>query len=92
MIITVFRNRLNPDNIEQYYDWAGRMSELAKTMPGYISHKSFEAADTERVTIVEFEDLASTRAWGSHPEHQKAMALGKQKFYLEYSIQVCQCL
>jgi len=41
MIVTVFRSRLNPDVGEEYTEMAVRMSELAKTMPGYISHKSF---------------------------------------------------
>ena len=51
MIVTVFRSRLNPDVGEEYTEMAVRMSELAKTMPGYISHKSFTAEDGERVTI-----------------------------------------
>ena len=37
MIVTVFRSRLKPENLESYYEWAGRMAALAKTMPGYVS-------------------------------------------------------
>lgn len=43
MVVTIFRSRLNPGNQQEYYEWAGRISALAKTMPGYISHKVFTA-------------------------------------------------
>ena len=55
MILTVFRNRLRPEAAEEYGAWLGRINALAKTMPGYISHKTYTADDGERVTIVEFE-------------------------------------
>ena len=54
MIVTVFRSRLNSGAQEEYAQWATRISELAKTILGYISHKGFVAEDGERVTIVEF--------------------------------------
>jgi len=54
MIITVFRSRVKPEALKEYAGWAARMSELARKMPGYISHKGFAAEDGERVTIVEF--------------------------------------
>ena len=65
------------------------MSELAQGMPGYISHKGFTAPDGERVTIVEFETPEAMRAWSSHPEHLQAKARGRDSFYSEYQIQVC---
>jgi len=55
MIITVFRSRLMPEVREEYVALVDRMVELARTIPGYISHKGFFADDAERVTIVEFE-------------------------------------
>ncbi len=65
------------------------MSELAKTMPGYISHKGFVADDGERVTLVEFESEAAQRAWAMHPEHLVAQRKGRQDFYSEFRIQIC---
>ncbi len=89
MIVTVFRSRLRPEAQDEYREWAARMSALAETMPGYISHKGFTAEDGERVTIVEFEDEDAQRAWSRHPEHIQAKIKGKQTFYSEYRIQVC---
>ena len=92
MIVTVFRSHLNPEAQEEYMNWAARISELAKTMPGYISHKGFTAPDGERVTIVEFETEDAMRAWATHPEHVEAKKKGRNSFYSEYRIQICSVL
>ncbi len=89
MLITVFRSRLRPGVREEYVALVERMNELAKTMPGYISHKGFFADDGERVTIVEFEHEEGLRAWRTNPEHIAAQKLARQKYYTEYHIQVC---
>ncbi len=89
MIVTVFRSRLRPGVRDEYVALADRMNELAKTMPGYVSHKGFFADDGERVTIVEFEHEEGMRAWRTNPEHRAAQKLAREKFYSEYHIQVC---
>lgn len=89
MIVTVFRSRLRPEAVPEYMEWAARMSALAKTMPGYISHKGFVADDGERVTIVEFEDEETLRGWSRQSEHAQAKKKGRMDFYSEYKIQVC---
>ncbi len=90
MIVTVFRSRLRSEARDDYVSLAERMSELARTMPGYISHKGFWAEDGERVTIVEFENEATMRAWRMHPEHRAAQQKGRDSFYEEYKVQVCE--
>lgn len=90
MIVTVFRSRLNPEVQEEYQQWAARMSELARTIPGYVSHKGFVAQDGERVTIVEFESEEGLRAWARHPEHVEAKQKGRNSFFSEYRVQICR--
>ena len=89
MIVTVFRSRLRPEAVDEYTEWSARMSALAKTMPGYLSHKGFTAPDGERVTIVEFEDEESLKGWSHQSEHVEAKKKGRSDFYSEYRIQVC---
>jgi heme-degrading monooxygenase HmoA len=89
MIVTVFRSRLNPDAADDYLRAATRMSELAKTIPGYISHKGFVAQDGERVTIVEFASEEGMRAWATHPEHVEAKKDRRKRFFSEYRVQIC---
>src|SRR5215467_15182152 len=90
MIVTVFRSRLMPGVRDEYVALVDRMNELAATMPGYISHKGFFADDGERVTVVEFESEEGMRAWRTHPEHIQAQRKGRQSYYAEYHIQVCE--
>lgn len=90
MVVTIFRSRLRPEAEAEYVEWAARMSALAATMPGYVSHKGFVAADGERVTIVEFASEEAQRAWRTHPDHVAAQKKGRQDFYAEYRLQVCR--
>jgi heme-degrading monooxygenase HmoA len=89
MVITIFRSRLRPENQEAYQRMASHMHELAQQMPGFISIKTFNAPDGERVSLVEFESEATHNAWRRHPEHQEAQRLGRELFYSEFQIQVC---
>lgn len=90
MLVTIFRSRLRPEAQEEYAEWAARMAELAKTMPGYVSQKTFVAEDGERVTLAEFESEEAQRAWKAEPKHRHAQKKGREEFYLEYRIQVCE--
>ena len=90
MIVTVFRSRLLPGARADYLALVDRMSELAKTMPGYISHKGFFADDGERVTVVEFESEEGMRAWRMNPEHRAAQKKAREVYYSEYNIQICE--
>jgi heme-degrading monooxygenase HmoA len=92
MIVTVFRSRLRPGVEDEYGPLAERMAELAAAMPGYVSHKRFTADDGERLTLVEFESLETHEAWRTHPAHLQAQRKGRQSFYVEYSISVCEVL
>lgn len=89
MVIVIFRSRLSEGVESEYSTVAMRMEELAKEMPGFVSIKTFEAADGERVLIVEFESERHSEAWRRHPEHLEAQRLGRERFYSEFRIQVC---
>ena len=92
MRVIVFRARLKPGLRDEYIALVDRMAALARTMPGYLSHKGFFADDGERVTIVEFENEEGMRAWRMHPEHRAAQKKARESFYAEYSVQVCEVL
>ncbi|BCH24956.1 hypothetical protein MesoLjLc_46740 [Mesorhizobium sp. L-8-10] len=92
MIVAVFRSRLNAQAQEEYGVMAKRMGELARTVPGYVSHKGFVGEDGERVTIVEFESEEALREWKSHPEHIEAKRLGFTKFFSSFNYQICNVL
>lgn len=92
MIVTVFRTRLNPGVQDEYGPTVQRMSELARTMPGYVSHKGFVADDGERVTIVEFESEEALDRWRVDPDHRAAKKRGFESFYSEFKFQICSVI
>jgi heme-degrading monooxygenase HmoA len=92
MIVTVFRNRLNPGAQEEYGPMAQRMSELVRSIPGHISHKGFMAEDGERVTIVEFETEEALNEWRVNLEHARAKRRGIERFFSEYKFQICKVI
>jgi heme-degrading monooxygenase HmoA len=92
MIVTVFRTRMNPDVQDEYGPMAMRMSELARTVPGYVSHKGFVADDGERVTIVEFETEEALQRWRVDPEHRMAKKRGVESFFSEFKFQICNVI
>jgi heme-degrading monooxygenase HmoA len=91
MMVVVFRARRTPEGLGDHYAAENkRMADLAAKMPGYISHKPFIAEDGERLTLFEWESPETLHAWATHPEHVPVKELGRQRFYTEYRLQVCE--
>lgn len=89
MIVVVFRTRLRPEAAAEYGEMAIEMSELAKAVPGHVSHKGFLAADGEKATIVEFETQKALDAWRRDRDHLRAKKAGRESFFSEYKYQIC---
>lgn len=89
-VVTIFRSRLSDRDRSTYDDMASRMYGLAAGMPGYIEAKVFTADDGERVTIVTFDSWEHHDAWKHHVEHVEAQRRGRETFYDEYLLQVCE--
>jgi heme-degrading monooxygenase HmoA len=92
MIITIFRSRLRPEHQAEYGKVAERIHELGTQMPGFLSIKTYTADDGERVSIVAFASQKTHDAWRNHLEHREAQRLGREKFYSEFTIQVCEVI
>ncbi len=86
----MFRSRLREENAASYGEEAAEMAALARTMPGLVDFKTFTADDGERVTIVTFADEASQAAWRAQADHVVAQRHGRESYYAEYSLQVCE--
>lgn len=93
MIVAVFRYRLAPQaNLAALETVHQQMYTLVRTIPGFLSVKEFAASDGEGVAIAEFASLASLNAWKDHPEHVRAQEQGREAFFAEYRIQVCEVM
>lgn len=92
MVVVVFRTRLKP-GVEADLELLGaRMYGIASGMSGFVSYREYQAADGESVAIVEFENLETLAAWREHPEHRKAQAAGRERFFAEYRVTVCDAV
>jgi heme-degrading monooxygenase HmoA len=89
MTVVVFRSRIQPGHAEDFQAGVDRMYALVQTMPGFLSYKVYAADDGERVSIHEWESAEHLRAWREHPEHREMQALGRERFYAEYTSYVC---
>ena len=92
MIVVVFRTRLKPGVEEEIAAMGGRMYALGSGMPGFLSYRDYTNADGESLSIVEFESLETLAAWREHPDHRKAQIAGRERFFSEYRVTVCQSL
>ncbi|MCL4446543.1 MAG: antibiotic biosynthesis monooxygenase [Actinobacteria bacterium] len=90
-VVTVFRSRLREDaEANGYGELAARMEDRARAMPGFIDFKTFTAPDGERVSVIAFDTIAHQHVWRDDAEHRVAQRRGRDVFYSEYSISVCQ--
>ena len=92
MVVVVFRSRLKPGIEKEIEDTDARMAALAATMPGYVSYRQYVSADGEGVAVVEFESHETVAAWRAHPEHLEAQRLGRERWFSEYRITVCDAV
>ncbi|HVY30274.1 MAG TPA: antibiotic biosynthesis monooxygenase [Polyangiaceae bacterium] len=90
MMVVVFRNRLRPGVEQEYGEHANRIYDLALKMPGLVSSKDFTAEDGERLTVIEFRSAEELEAWRAQSEHLAAQERGRQHYFSEYSLQVCE--
>lgn len=92
MVVIVFRSRLKAGIEQEIFEMGTRMYALAHAMPGFLSYREYAADDGENVTVVEFESHETLKAWREHPDHILAQAAGRERFFSEYRITVCDAV
>ena len=91
MFLVAFRNRKRADIDQVAYDAeAARMEELARAQRGFISFKSYEAADGEVIALSEWADEHAALAWRRVAEHSAAQSRGRAEFYEDYTLFACK--
>jgi heme-degrading monooxygenase HmoA len=91
MVVVTFRNRFNPGiDQEEYGQRVGKLFEIVSAMPGFRGIRSYAAEDGEQLSLIEFDSLESLAAWRDQAEHRVAQELGKQRYYSEYHLQICE--
>jgi heme-degrading monooxygenase HmoA len=89
MLLAVFRTRVRPEAVKEYQSALERMWKIAKDQPGFISAKTYFSNEGDEVVIQEWESPEHLRAWRDHPDHVEARRRGREEFYQDYTIYVC---
>jgi heme-degrading monooxygenase HmoA len=91
--LVVFRSTRKLDDGAMYSKWSEKMESLVKTIDGYEKHFGFRDSETlDGVTVSYFRSLEAISEWKSLADHRTAQELGREEFYNEYSVQVCEIL
>ena len=89
MVVVVFSIKLRPDLPETEYEETGaRMGELASSMPGFLG-MDYAAVEGGELLVVRFDSHDALQAWHDHPEHVAAQKRGRECFFSDYRIEVC---
>lgn len=86
MIIVIFSARIRELD-EHYHQTAARLRELALGEFGCLNFSALTEGDRE-VAISHWPSEAHVAAWRDHPEHLRAQALGRGRWYLDYSVEI----
>ena len=88
--VVIFKTVLNLDNLENYSTYAAQMTALVKKQEGYLGHLSFRNEDGLGLTLSYWENEKAIAHWKAHAVHQKAQQKGKEKFYINYTLEIAQ--
>ena len=91
MFLVVFRNRKRADIDQAAYAAEGvQMEEMARRQPGFLSFKSYMAADGEVIALSEWDNEDAALAWRRVAEHSAAQSRGRSEFYEDYTLFACK--
>lgn len=90
-VACIFRSTRTSGSDAEYDVWSAKIDVLVTSTPGYVSHLSIrDTTSREGVTISYFKSLASVDAWREQPVHRQAQQLGRERFYEEFTIEICE--
>jgi heme-degrading monooxygenase HmoA len=92
-VIVIGDLKLRDDAPVNEYEWLGeRMYGIVSRLPGFLSVKSFKAADGEELTLFRFASEEALDAWRTHPEHVDTMKRGHAEFYASGFLKICKVI
>ena len=76
---------------EEYFSTAERLRNLAFSQYGC---KDFVAMteDDEEITISYWDTEQQIHDWKNDPEHMRAQAMGRDKWYKSFSVEICEII
>ncbi|MEJ2158699.1 MAG: antibiotic biosynthesis monooxygenase [Desulfobacteraceae bacterium] len=88
MFAVIFNAQINELDAE-YAATAERMRKLATSRYGCVEFIACTEGSRE-IAISYWNSLEQIRAWKTNPEHLRAQALGKSKWYKSYQVRIVE--
>lgn len=89
MLVAIFRTRVRPEFADEYQAELERLWRIAAKQPGFLSTRKYYSDDGEALSVQEWESPEHLRAWRDHPEHAEARRRGREEFYQDFTIYIC---
>lgn len=90
MVIVLFRSKLTAGAGDDYKAMAAEMLARARTMPGFVDFKTYQAEDGERVSVIHWESPETLRAWSDDLRHVVAQRQGRERWYEYFRVEVAE--
>ncbi|HET9780962.1 MAG TPA: antibiotic biosynthesis monooxygenase [Candidatus Dormibacteraeota bacterium] len=91
MVVVLFSINGRDDlDAEDYSRTSARMREIVAGIPGFISYNSYEGEDGDGIVVARFQSHEALKTWRTNAEHLIAQQKGRDSFYSEYWVQVCE--
>ncbi|MDR2551215.1 MAG: antibiotic biosynthesis monooxygenase [Desulfobulbus sp.] len=85
----IFTSQRTPGDRGYAYT-AGRLAELARTMPGFLGAESVRDEHGAGITVSYWQSEANMRHWLEQAEHAAARQLGNSVWYEDFSVRVAR--
>lgn len=89
-VAVIFASHRTEADDAGYAAAAKAMDALAARQPGYRGVESARGPDGFGITVSYWADEASAVAWRGHAEHAAIRAVGRARWYRDYSVQVAR--
>jgi antibiotic biosynthesis monooxygenase (ABM) superfamily enzyme len=79
MVICIFGNTIvKPGKEDEEAKLADKLAAVLRTMPGFISSKSYTAEDGEEIGLIRFDSRESLDAWAHEGQHLRAQKIAPE--------------
>ncbi|MFJ3387637.1 antibiotic biosynthesis monooxygenase family protein [Lysinibacillus sp. NPDC086135] len=85
----IFTSQRTDEDGEGYAKMAEMMDKLAQKQPGFLRVESARNAEGKGITVSYWESLEAIQAWKDNSKHLIAQQFGKEKWYMQYNVEIC---
>lgn len=88
----IFTSQRTERDEEGYGEMAKIIDTLAQQQPGFLRVESVRNEEGKGITVSYWESLEAIQAWKDNAKHLTAQQLGKDKWYTNYQVEICQII